>query len=97
MHTVPHRLDPLATQYAEDDHERVHEVDEVPARHAVFELLQSVLLAEQLHAHDGEDEDDDDEYETQVAEGAHRATDDSYEQVESRPRLGQFEDAQLER
>lgn len=30
IHTVPHRLDPLSAQNAEDDHEAVQEVDEVP-------------------------------------------------------------------
>ena len=29
-HAVPHRLDPLAAQHAEDDHEAVQEVLEVP-------------------------------------------------------------------
>ena len=97
MHAVPHRLDPLPTQHAEDDHERVKEVLEVPAGHSVLvELLDVVVLTEQLHAHDGEDEDDDDEDEAQVAEGAHRPADDADEQVERRPRLGQFEDAKLE-
>ena len=32
-HAVPHGLDPLAAQHAEDDHEAVHEVDEAPPRH----------------------------------------------------------------
>ena len=97
VHAVPHRLDPFPAQHAEDDHERVQEVLEVPARHAlVRELLDVVVLAEQLHAHDGEDEDDDDEHEAQVAEGAHRPADDPDEQVERWPRLGQFEDTKLE-
>ena len=32
-HAIPHRLDPLATEDAEDDHEAVHEVGEVPSWH----------------------------------------------------------------
>ena len=32
-HAIPHRLDPLPAEDAEDDHEAVHEVDEVPPRH----------------------------------------------------------------
>jgi len=32
-HAVPHRLDPLSAEAAEDDHKAVHAVDEVPARH----------------------------------------------------------------
>lgn len=30
-HTVPHRLDPFSAQHTENDHERVHEVGEVPS------------------------------------------------------------------
>ena len=30
---VPHDFDPLAAQHAEDHHERVHEIREIPARH----------------------------------------------------------------
>ena len=32
-HAIPHRLDPLPAEDAEDDHEAVHEVCEVPSRH----------------------------------------------------------------
>ena len=31
-YTVPHRLDPFATEHAKDDHERAQKVFEVPAR-----------------------------------------------------------------
>ena len=42
-HAVPHGLDPLAAQHAEDDHEAVHEVDEAPPRHdAKVELFDVV-------------------------------------------------------
>ena len=34
-HAVPRRLDPLAAQHAEHDHERVQEVLEVPPRYLV--------------------------------------------------------------
>jgi len=91
---VPHGLDPLAAEDAEDDHERVEEVDEVPAR-LVAEHLLAVVGAEQLHAHDGKDEDDDHQHEAEVAERAHRPPDDADEQVERRPRLGQLEHSQL--
>ena len=74
----------------------MEEVLEVPARHAVGELLDVVVLAEQLHAHHGEDEDDDDEHEAEVTERTHRAPDDADEQVERRPRLRQLEDTQLQ-
>ena len=40
-HAIPHRLDPLPTEDTEHDHEAVHEVGEVPARHH--------LLREPLH------------------------------------------------
>ena len=96
MHAVPHRLDPLPAQHAEHDHERVHEVGEVPARHALAELVVEAVFvrrAEQLHAHHGEDEDDDGEHEAEVAERAHRPADDADQQVERRPRLRQLEDA----
>ena len=77
---VPHGLDPLATQHTEDDHERVQEVLEVPAR-TVAEHLLAVVGAEQLHAHDGEDEDDDHQHEAEVAERSHRSTNDADQQV----------------
>lgn len=32
QHAVPHTLDPLSAQHPEHDHERVHEIYEVPAR-----------------------------------------------------------------
>ena len=38
---VPHGLDPLPAQHAEDDHETVHEVNEIPPGHR--------LLGEALH------------------------------------------------
>ena len=56
-----------------------------------------VALPEHLHAHDGEDEDDDGEDDAEVAERAHRPPDDTDQQVERRPRLGQLEHAQLTR
>ena len=92
---VPHGLDPLAAQDAEHDHERVEEVEEVPARLA-REVLGGVVGAEQLLTHHGEDEDDNGQDEAEVAERAHRATDDADQQVERRPRLGQLEDSQLQ-
>jgi len=91
---VPHGLDPLAAQDTEDDHERVEEVLEVPAR-LVAERLLVVVGAEQLHAHHGEDEDDDHQHEAEVAERAHRPTDDADQKVQRRPRLGQLEHPQL--
>lgn len=32
QHTIPHTLDPLSAQYAEHNHETVHEVRKVPPR-----------------------------------------------------------------
>ena len=74
-HAVPHGLDPLAAQHPEHDHEAVHEVDKVPAGHLLGgEQVDAVdvALAEQLHAHHGEDEDDDAQHQGQVAQSAHR-------------------------
>ena len=89
-HAVPHRLDPLAAQDTEDDHERVEEVEKVPPQQ-----LHLVTLAEQLHAHDGENEYDDEEDEAEIAEGAHRSSDDPDEQVQGRPGFRQLEYSQL--
>ena len=75
---VPHGLDPLAAEDTEDDHKRVKEVLEVPAR-SVAEHLLAVVGTEQLHAHHGEDEDDNQQDEAEVAECAHRPTDYAYE------------------
>ena len=48
MDAVPHGLDPLAAEDAEDDHERVEEVGEVPARNLVWKVLLVVVDAEHL-------------------------------------------------
>ena len=96
VETVPHGLDPLSAQHAEDDHERVQEVGEVPSRLA-REVLGGVVDSEQFLAHHGEDEDDDGEDEAEVAERTHCPADDTDKQVESRPRLGQLEHPQLKR
>jgi len=91
---VPHGLDPLAAEDAEDDHERVEEVLEVPAR-SVAERLDVVVDTEQLHAHHGEDEDHDHQDEAEVTERTHRSANDADQQVQRRPRLGQLEHSQL--
>jgi len=91
---VPHGLNPFAAQDTEDDHERVEEVLEVPAR-SVAEYLLAVVGAKQLHAHHGENKDDDHQDETEVAERAHRPSNNADQQVQRRPRFGQFEHPQL--
>jgi len=95
---VPHGLDPLAAQDTKDDHERVEEVGEVPQRHdaRLGEVVERVVGAKQLHAHDGEDEDEDGEDEAEVAESTQCAADDTHEQIQRRPRLGQLEHSQLQ-
>ena len=96
VYAVPHGLYPLATQDAEDDHERVKEVAEVPQRNSGFQkVLLCVTVSEQLHAHDGEYEDDDGEHEAEVAERAQSSADDAHQQVQCRPRLGQLKYPQL--
>lgn len=101
-HAVPHRLDPLATEDAEDHHEGMCEIDHVPSRQVAlvlgverFILEVVVLLAKQLHADNREDEDDDGEDHNEVAECAQRSPNDGEEQVHGFPRFGQFEDAEL--
>ena len=94
---VPHGLDPLSAEDAEDDHEAVHEVLKVPAGHDARPLgahLLRVVGAEELHSHDGEDEDDDDEDEGEVPQGAQRVGHDGEDVVEGLPRLGQLEHPQ---
>ena len=67
----------------------MEEVIEVPARQVGFTVvILEVLGLEELLAHHGEDEYDDGQHETQVAERAHRSSNDANQQVESRPRLG---------
>ena len=80
MHAVPHRLNPLATQDTENDHERVEEVGEVPQRHdsSLREVVERIVSAEQLHAHDGEDEDNDGEYKREIAQCAQSSTDNTH-------------------
>ena len=85
MDAVPHRFDPLSTEDAEDDHEGMEEVDEVPSQRSSIELGRDVVAAEQLHPHHGEDEDDDCENETEVAKGTHRPTNNSNQQVQRWP------------
>ena len=75
----------------------MHEVGEVPAGHLARPLLADkveVVLAEELHAHDGEDEDDDAEDEGQVGQGPHRVGHDCQNVVEGFPGLGQLEDTE---
>ena len=97
MKTIPHRLDPLATQDTEDDHKRVHEVAKMPAQRDSVELLRSVVVAEKLHPHDGEYEDDDRQDETEVTESSHRPTDYPDQQIQRRPRFRQLENSKLDR
>lgn len=59
--------------------------------------LTCVILAEELHAHDGENEDDNTQDEGQVTQGANGLTHDGNEEVECRPRLRQLEDTKLQR
>lgn len=59
--------------------------------------LTCVILAEELHAHHGENEDDNTQDEGQVTQGANGLTHDGNEEIECRPRLRQFEDTKLER
>jgi len=93
---TPHGFDPLAAQDAEHDHECMEEIVEVPTRKVVFAaVVGDVRLAEQLFAHDGKDEDDDRQNEAQIAERSHRPSDDSDQQIQRRPRLGQLEHSQL--
>lgn len=97
-HAIPHGLDPLSAQYPENDHERMHEIGEVPSGHvAVREVVDvvDVILAEELHPHHGEDEDDDAQHERQVTQRAHRSTHDGDEKIQRRPRFRQFEHSQL--
>ena len=66
QHAVPHGLNPLAAQDAEDDHERVEKVGEVPARNGRKVLL-GVVAAVQLHSHHSEYEDDYGQHDAEVA------------------------------
>ena len=99
LHAVPHGLDPFPAQDAEDDEEGVEEVVHVPAGQVAVcgDLAHALLvaLAEQLHAHHGEDEHDDGQHQRQVAQCPHRVADDLDEHVQRWPRLGQLEDPQL--
>jgi hypothetical protein len=58
-------------------------------------ILTPVILAEELHTHDGEDKDDNTQDERQVTESTHRSTHDGYEQVECWPRFSEFKHTQL--
>ena len=87
---IPHGLDPLSAQDAKDDHERVHEVGEVPTRF-LRKMFGCVIDAEQLLSHHGEDKDDNSQDEAEVPQCAHRSSYDTDKQVQSGPRLGQLE------
>lgn len=97
MDAVPHGLDPFPAQHSKDDHERVKEVCEVPARHSGRKQLFRVVGSVELHSHHSEDEDDDSKDEAQVTKGAHRSTDYANQKVQRRPRLRQFKYSQLHR
>jgi len=91
---LPHRLYPLPAEHPENDHERVKKINKVPSRHrspgVVLDRF-GVVGPEQLHAHHGEYEDDDGQHEAEVTERTHCPTDDADEEIQRRPRLGQFE------
>lgn len=75
LHAVPHGLNPLAAEDAEDDEERVEEVIHVPAgQRAVDGDLAHTLyvaLPKELHPHHGKDEDDDGQHQREVPQGTH--------------------------
>jgi len=50
MHAVPRGFDPFTAQHPKDDHERVHEVDEVPARYLVRKVRLVVVDSKHLSA-----------------------------------------------
>ena len=89
LHAVPHGLDPLPAQDAEDDEKGVEEVVHVPAGQVAVcgDLAHALLvaLAKQLHAHHGEDEHNDGQYQRQVAQRPHRVADDLDKHVQRRP------------
>jgi len=99
LHAVPHSLDPLSTEDAEDDEEGVEEVMHVPAgQRAVGGDLAHTLhvaLPKKLHPHHGKDEDDDGQHQCEVPQGAHRVADDLDEHVKGGPGLGELENPQL--
>ena len=83
-HAIPHRLDPLPTEDAEDDHEAVHEVREVPSWHHTSgpqALLGPIVIPVQLHAHHGKDEDDDANHKGEVGETPDYASHDGQDVV----------------
>ena len=58
-------------------------------------VLTNIAFAKELHPHDGEDEDNDAQHESEVAQGPNCLAHNRNEQVERRPRLGQFENTEL--
>ena len=85
---------PLSTKDAENNHETVKEVGEVPPWHLAsvpVAHVGAVVVPVQLHSHHGKDEDDDDKHEGQVGEGAHSVAHDGQDVIERLPRLCQLE------
>jgi len=57
-HAVPRRLDPLAAQDTEDDHERVKKIAEIPARYFIGKVMLVVVASKHLTIiHDDVDQD----------------------------------------
>ena len=52
VEAIPSRLDPLAAQDAEHDHERVEEVAEVPARYFIRKVILVVVASKHLPSRD---------------------------------------------
>ena len=76
----------------------MHEVGEVPPGQIAPGkpvYVVRVILAEELHAHHGEDEDDNAEHEGQVTQGAHRSAHNRDQQIQRGPRFRQFEHSKL--
>ena len=96
-HAVPKRLGPLSAQNAEDHHERVEKILEIPARHGIrVEVLGRVVSAEELHPDDGKDVDDDGQHKRQISQCAQRRQDDGQEDTHRRPRLRQSQHSHLQ-
>lgn len=68
----------------------------VPWDFLVLEGLHGVLLGEKLHPYHSKNVDDDEQHECKISQRAQRGDDNGQEHLHGRPRLRQFQNAQLQ-
>ena len=96
-HGVPQRLNPLATENPEHEHEGMPEILEIPPGNTIFtKLVRSIGVTKHLHSHHGKHVGDNSQYYGDITHRANTSRDCRYQFAHSLPRLGKIEHSKLE-